>query len=96
MTLIRVCRELILPPAQPAPDLNSSPLKQFTEKRPRDLCHGDPDRLNNLPTTCKPAPKTLLLYHLHQDEDGGQDAVISYLKVSLWMSSSLLLKYWST
>ena len=94
MTLIRVCRELILPPAQPAPDLNSSPLKQFTEKRPRDLCHGDPDRLNNYPQPAR--LYCSITYTKIEDEDGGQDAVISYLKVSLWMSSSLLLKYWST
>ena len=73
MTLIRVCRELILP--HPRSEL--PPQTIYREKTKRSiLCHGDPDRVNNLPTTCKPAPKTLLLYHLHQDEDGGQDAVI--------------------
>ena len=66
MTLIRVCRELILP--HPRSEL-IPPQTIYREKTsPGDLFHRSSDLVFNT----------------------------IYLKVSLWMSSSLLLKYWST
>ena len=60
----------------PSPPLLINPQTIYREKTKGSVPRRSADRLNNLPTTCKPAPKSLLLYHLHQDEDGGQDAVI--------------------